>query len=282
LKEEERAMNFKARTELNSTKERDFDETIRLISRKKTLREKIDLALDEYIVKDRSKMTQTYEKLASTCLCVRDSSVFQMLIISAIFLSISLIAYQTNYEMKCMISAKRTNSSGTLCSSQNNELNLLVQAIFTLEILVKVVAEEGKPLRFFYDREKGTWNSVDFMITMFGFVEVANIFSSNSPFKSSPVYVIRIFRLIRVARLVRQLPQLQLCVEALVTSFSSIFWIVALVLIFNYSAASFFTLLFRENDVFHWGSLSKGMLTMVQIETLVSMNVMHLCLAVNS
>jgi hypothetical protein len=43
----------------------------------------------------------------------------------------------------------------------------IAQAIFTFEVVVKLVAEQ-KPLNFFTDKENAAWNNLDFFIVAIG------------------------------------------------------------------------------------------------------------------
>ena len=52
-------------------------------------------------------------------------------------------------------------------------------------------------------------------------------------------------------RLAKTLPRLRAIVEALISGFSAVGWIVVLILIFNFIASTVCMTMFRENDPFH-------------------------------
>ena len=56
--------------------------------------------------------------------------------------------------------------------------------------------------------------------------------------------------------------------EALISGFSAVGWIVCLIFIFNFLASAACMMVFRENDPFHWGSLGRSMFSILRLETL--------------
>jgi len=82
-----------------------------------------------------------------------------------------------------------------------NVLDYIVLAIFSLEIIVKVMAEGDEPLRFFNDR----WNCFDVVI-------VGGCFLFMIPFLpkiGSMLAMLRLLRLLRVLKLVKALPRVR-------------------------------------------------------------------------
>ena len=75
-----------------------------------------------------------------------------------------------------------------------NIFNTLLLIIFAIECVVKILACGYSPELYF---EKG-WNIFDFIITMLGFLEFADL--------NVNVLVLRSFRLLRILRTVRALP----------------------------------------------------------------------------
>jgi len=82
------------------------------------------------------------------------------------------------------------------------------------------------------------------------------------------VAVLRLLRLLRVFKLARSFPNLRAVVESLLAAFSSVGYVMILILIINYIFAILGMILFRKNDPQHWDSLAGAMMTVWQCETL--------------
>ena len=72
-------------------------------------------------------------------------------------------------------------------------------------------------------------------------------------------------RLLRVLKLLRSLPQLQILVNALFDGLSSIFYIFLLMLMIIYLFANVGVIVFRENDPWHFGSLHRAVITLFRM-----------------
>lgn len=132
--------------------------------------------------------------------------------------------------------------------------DVIIQGIFTIEIIIRILAFGNKPLMFF----KESHNVVDFIITAIFYV----------PFGGPYAAVFRLIRIIRIFRLFTALPRLQVLVGALVKSFPSMGYISLLLLIQMYVFAVVGTLLFGHNDPENFGNLGNALLTLFQIITL--------------
>ncbi len=133
-------------------------------------------------------------------------------------------------------------------------LDLTVQLIFTVEIIIRILAFGKKPLDFF----KSANNNFDFVITALFYL----------PFGGAYASVFRLVRIFRVLRLITALPKLQLIVGALLKSVPSMGYIGILLLIQFYIFAVLGNFLFGVNDPAHFGDLGASMLTLFQIITL--------------
>ena len=136
-----------------------------------------------------------------------------------------------------------------------HRLDQLVLAIFTLEIAVKLLAEGGRPWRYFRD----PWNVFDFVVVAASFMPIG---------AGQTIVVLRLVRLLRVLRLVRALPKLQLLVSALLKSIPSMAYVSVLLflLFYVYGVAAVF--LFGKNDPIHFGSLQISLLSLFRAVTL--------------
>jgi hypothetical protein len=102
-------------------------------------------------------------------------------------------------------------------------------------------------------------------VVLVGYVEMS---PASFIFDSFPIVVLRLLRLLRVFRLANALPRLRAIVVALISGFSSVGWVVFLMLVFNYISGCMCMLLMQENDPFHFGSVGKAMFTILRMETL--------------
>lgn len=126
--------------------------------------------------------------------------------------------------------------------------------IFVAEVVLKLIAEGNKPWRYFLD----PWNIFDFIIVVACFMPGAGEY----------VVVLRMARLLRVLKLVRALPKLQMLVTALLKSIPSMFYVTLLLglLFYVYAVAAVF--FFGGNDPVHFETLHLSMLSLFRVVTL--------------
>jgi len=127
-------------------------------------------------------------------------------------------------------------------------------AIFTVEILLRILAYGSRPWRFF----TGGWNVFDFVIVSAAYV----------PGLAEQGTLLRLVRLLRVLRLLSTLPSLQMMVAALVHSIPRIGQMALLASLLFYVYAVAGTTLFGRIDPEHWGSLHIALLSLFRTLTL--------------
>ena len=132
-------------------------------------------------------------------------------------------------------------------------LDKVILAIFVVEIVIKMGQHGTKPWKYFQD----PWNVFDFIIVAVCFM----------PVDAQYVAVLRLARLLRVLKLVRALPRLQILVSALLKSIPSMGYVALLLglLFYVYSVAAVF--LFGANDPIHFGNLPTAMLSLFRVVT---------------
>ena len=133
-------------------------------------------------------------------------------------------------------------------------LENVILIIFILEIIIKVLKEAKQPWKYFYDG----WNVFDFTIVVSVFL----------PFGGSSMAVLRLLRLLRVLRLVKTLPKLQLLVNALMKSITSMGYITLLLLLLFYIYAVAGVTFFNSNDPIHFRDIQTAMLSLFRVVTL--------------
>ena len=174
---------------------------------------------------------------------IAESPRFDQIIIALILLTAFIISLEAFPEF---INPQR--------SSIISILHKLILIAFIIEAAIKIIAEMPSPLNYF----KSGWNLFDFSLIVLALLPIDNEFAMLG----------RVFRLLRVLRLVNALPELRLIVETLVKSIPSMFHITILmsILFFIYGVLGFH--LFHEHDPTHWRNLAYSLLTLFRIVTL--------------
>ena len=133
-------------------------------------------------------------------------------------------------------------------------LDLLVLAIFVVEIALKMAVHGRQPWHYFRDG----WNVFDFTIVALCCL----------PMNAQFAAVLRLARALRLLRLVTALPRLQLLVGALLKSLGAMGYVGLLLALMFYIYGVAGVHLFREVDAGHFGSLPAALLSLFQVITL--------------
>jgi voltage-gated sodium channel len=133
-------------------------------------------------------------------------------------------------------------------------LNTLIQAIFVIEIAVRLLAYWPRLFNFFRDG----WNVFDFAIVAAALMPAGGNFAT----------VARLARLLRVVRLISVFPELRLIVGTMLRSVGSMGHVILLLSLVIYVYAVLGYHLFHEQDPEHWGTLGLAVLTLFQVLTL--------------
>ncbi len=102
-------------------------------------------------------------------------------------------------------------------------LDRIILAIFTVEILMKILARGKRPWDYFKD----PWNVFDFIVVAVCFIPAID---------THYVAVLRLARILRVFRVISIFPKLQLLVGALLKSIPSMGYVVLLLALIFYMA----------------------------------------------
>jgi hypothetical protein len=236
---------------------------------KNPLKIMIDASIDDVIKTKKSSTTAIsfFQQVVRTSKMIRDSTTFSCLIGFLILIVVIEIGISQDFSMHCLRHQIKEIISKECPTKLSTDIIFNgAQAIFTIEVVIKMIAEGRRWWRFFTDRNDGYWNTFDSFIVILGFFD---LFPSLSI--GFPVYLLRLprlLRLFRLARLARALPRLRSIVESLISGFSAVGWILLLIMIFNYTAGSICMYIFAANDPFHFGTLPRSMFSMLQFETL--------------
>lgn len=183
-----------------------------------------------------------------TLLCsnIANHKYFQRLILLTILLAGVVVGIQTYKEF-----------------AQNHKdvlelLDAFILGVFTIEVVIKIVAEGKKPLNYF----KNPWNVFDFLIV------AACLLEPVLPIKSTFLPVLRLARILRVLKLVTTLPKLQVLVGCLLKSLPSMFYVSMLLGLLFYIYGTMAVFLYSENDPIHFRNLQTSILSLFRVVTL--------------
>ena len=129
----------------------------------------------------------------------------------------------------------------------------VILIIFASEIVLKTIGFDDKPWHYFRD----AWNCFDFVVVVGTLV----------PFGGKAVAVLRLLRVLRIAKLFKSLTQLQIIMSGLFHGMKSIAYIGLLVLLLFYVFGVCAIMFFRPNDPIHFGSLHITMVTLFRCAT---------------
>ena len=102
-------------------------------------------------------------------------------------------------------------------------VDFLCLLVFTFEMAIRILSLKFEPMQYFHSY----WNCFDALIVVNGWLDIADLAFEG-------VTILRLLRLLRVFRLARSLPRLRAIVESLIQGFASVFWILLLMILFNY------------------------------------------------
>lgn len=180
--------------------------------------------------------------MKSRCQALVASPLFNRFIIAVIVLAGILVGIETH-------GPTMAKHHGLL-----HTLDKIVLLIFIFEIVVKMIALAPRPLDFFKDN----WNVFDFVIVAVCLIPASGGFGP----------VLRLFRLLRVLRLLSAVPKLQLLVNALLKSLPSMLYVTVLLLLLFYVYAVAGVMFFAKNDPVHFGNIFDALLSLFRIVTL--------------
>ena len=188
--------------------------------------------------------------LSTLCLRISNSTWFQSLIIAVIILAGVVVGIET-YE---------TTSAGVReIAHFLHFIDKIILAVFTVEVLIKVLAQGKQPWNYFKD----PWNIFDFSIVVVCYLAfvLPNV-------DAGFVAVLRLARILRVFRLITALPKLQMLVSAMLKSIPSMLYVGILLGLLFYIYAVMGVFVFGENDPVHFSTLHKSMLSLFRVVTL--------------
>jgi voltage-gated sodium channel len=184
--------------------------------------------------------------LAAACRRVVDSSRFQALIISVIVVNAVVLGLETYSTLD--------NEIGGLLYT----LNSVFLGVFTVEIATRLLAHGRRPQDFF----RNGWNVFDFVVVGAAYL----------PFVRESVTLLRMARLLRIARLLSVIPGLRIGVLGIARSLAPIGGMAALTFFVLYLYGMVGWLLYDDHDPERFGNIGRSLLTLFQVLTLEGWN----------
>ncbi len=136
-------------------------------------------------------------------------------------------------------------------------LDRAILVIFTVEAIIKIIAEGKRPWNYF----KNPWNVFDFTIVAACLLEpLLHLGGEFLP-------ILRLARILRVLRLITAIPKLQLLVTCLLKSLPSMFYVSILLFLLFYVYGAMAVFLFGENDPIHFRNLQTSILSLCRVVT---------------
>jgi voltage-gated sodium channel len=184
--------------------------------------------------------------MTKLCARISNTATFQRLIIVVILFASVLVGMQT-YKGFAIRNATVLEF-----------LDVIVLGIFTIEIIIKILAEGSRPINYF----RNPWNLFDFLIV------AACLLEPLLPINGDFLPVIRLARILRVLRLVSVIPKLQILVGCLLKSLPSMFYVTILLFLLFYAYGAMAVFFYGENDPVHFRNLQTAMLSLFRVVTL--------------
>ena len=183
---------------------------------------------------------------AEACRRIAASPRFQTAIITAILLNALVIGLETYDSIE--------DEYGGLLQALNDAFLVL----FTVEVLIRIAAHGRRPQDFF----RSGWNVFDFVV-----VGVAYL-----PWVRESVTLLRLARVLRIARLLSVIPGLRIVILGIGRSLAPIGGMAALTFFVLYIYGILGWLLFADHDPERFGNIGRALLTLFQILTLEGWN----------
>ena len=174
---------------------------------------------------------------------VRESKVFQIIVVALIIASALLIGIDTfELERRYRLTIAALNQSVTF--------------FFLIEIIIRFIGEPRKKA-FFRDG----WNVFDTLVVGISLIPIG---------PGSSILIARLLRIFRVLRIISVMPELKVLIECLLKSMPRILYTSLLLFIIMYIYAAAGSLLFEFTDAERWSDIATALFTLTQVLTLSS------------
>jgi voltage-gated sodium channel len=186
------------------------------------------------------------DRLNAACLRIAESPRFQTAVITAILLNAVVLGLETYDAIE--------NEHGDLLQTLNDAF----LGVFTVEVLIRIAAHGRRPLSFF----RSGWNVFDFVVVGGAYL----------PWIRESVTLLRLARVLRIARLLSVIPGLRIVILGIARSLAPIGGMAALTFFVLYMYGILGWILFADHDPTRFGNIGRALLTLFQILTLEGWN----------
>jgi voltage-gated sodium channel len=183
---------------------------------------------------------------SKTCARIADSFWFQFAVVLAILANGVVIGLETYDSID--------DEAGGLLAT----LNDVFLGLFTVELAIRIAAYGSHPHRFF----RSGWNVFDFLVIGLAYL----------PWIRESVTLLRVIRLLRVARLVSVVPGLRIVIVGLGRSIAPIGSIGLLTFFLLYVYGMLGWIIYSDHDPEQFGNIGRALLTLFQVLTLEGWN----------
>jgi hypothetical protein len=129
-------------------------------------------------------------------------------------------------------------------------VNTTSLAVFTMECVLKLIAEGYNPARYFTDEKNGYFNCFDFIIVVLSYCFMGS--------DGSAIGALRMLRLVRVLTFIKGVTELRIILGGLVFGMQSVGHIVLVMLLMIYMFSILGCLLFGDNDPARFGTVPQA------------------------
>jgi voltage-gated sodium channel len=201
--------------------------------------------LNEEEARGYKPLAAKYFRFSKRCDAVARDPVFQTFITVCILIAMVLVGVMVTYEK-----GDTATPAGVIV------IDHIISAIFLSELVIKVIAENFYPWRYFYGGIDTQWNRLDFVVVV----------ASYSPLGSMAL-LLRMLRLLKVLKMIKVVPQMRMLVLTLLSSTESLAYTCILLFMCTFMCAIVCVMTFGENDPAHFDNLHLAMMTLFQIAT---------------
>jgi voltage-gated sodium channel len=184
--------------------------------------------------------------MAKRCARIADSRSFQLAVVVAILANGVVIGLETYDSID--------DRYGGLLAA----LNDVFLGLFTLEVAVRIAAYGRRPQQFF----RSGWNVFDFVVVGAAYL----------PWIRESVTLLRVIRLLRIARIVSVVPGLRVVIVGLGRSIAPIGSIALLTFFLLYVYGMLGWIIYSDHDPERFGNIGLSLLTLFQVLTLEGWN----------
>ena len=136
--------------------------------------------------------------------------------------------------------------------------DITVLVAFWVELALKIIAEDTRPWVYFYNPETRSWN-------FWNILDCGVCIGTSIGVRQ--IMTLRLLRLVRLLKLVNQYPSLSVMASALIQGVTSMWFIGVILALVYYLFGVFATIMFGENDPFHFGNLHTSIVTLFRVAT---------------